>query len=239
MIPPEASPSSSISLPQVSNPSRAASFCWTALPHVLVGRIMLDVSSYPATVAELVDAQDLGSCGATRGGSSPSGRIRTCRIRTRRCRKNALALQRRTRHLEGDPMDQTFQELRLAWARLRLEVDCGLRRGTWYRVTRFTPTDIFLDVQHCPVPVPRHLLDVLVGRPHRRSVVPRPRDAAKLPPELGAPYAVCPACRARSPLRGSPATLACPRCRGVFVVAWDERYLTEQFAAGEVTARGS
>jgi len=36
----------------------------------------------------------------------------------------------------------------LAWARLRLEVDCGLRRGTWYRVTRFTPTDIFLDVQH-------------------------------------------------------------------------------------------
>src|SRR5437660_11164199 len=28
-----------------------------------------------ATVAELVDAQDLGSCGATRGGSSPSGRI--------------------------------------------------------------------------------------------------------------------------------------------------------------------
>ncbi|PYO59742.1 MAG: hypothetical protein DMD70_11205 [Gemmatimonadetes bacterium] len=136
-------------------------------------------------------------------------------------------------------MDQTFQELRLAWARLRLEVDCGLRRGTWYRVTRFTPTDIFLDVQHCPVPVPRHLLDVLVGRPHRWSVVPRPRDAAKLPPELGAPYAVCPACRARSPLRGSPATLACPRCRGVFVVAWDERYLTEQFAAGEVTARGS
>src|SRR5437016_14519421 len=28
-----------------------------------------------ATVAELGDAQDLGSCGATRGGSSPSGRI--------------------------------------------------------------------------------------------------------------------------------------------------------------------
>jgi hypothetical protein len=28
-----------------------------------------------ATVAELVDAQDLGSCGATRGGSSPSGRM--------------------------------------------------------------------------------------------------------------------------------------------------------------------
>src|SRR6266704_6921574 len=31
-----------------------------------------------ATVAELGDAQDLGSCGATRGGSSPSGRIAAC-----------------------------------------------------------------------------------------------------------------------------------------------------------------
>src|SRR5881398_588550 len=97
---------------------------------------MLDVSSYPATVAELVDAQDLGSCGATRGGSSPSGRIRTCRIGTRRCRKNALALQRRTRHLEGDPMDQTFQELRLAWARLRLEADCAEARGIASRDSR-------------------------------------------------------------------------------------------------------
>src|SRR2546430_11523774 len=36
---------------------------------------MLGVFGIAATVAELVDAQDLGSCGATRGGSSPSGRI--------------------------------------------------------------------------------------------------------------------------------------------------------------------
>src|SRR3989442_8702040 len=134
-------------------------------------------------------------------------------------------------------MDQAVQELRLVWARLRVEVDCGLRRGTWYRVTRFAPSEVFLDVQNCPVGVPRRLLDVVVGRPTRWSVVPRPRDAAKLPPELGAPYAVCPACRARSPLRGSPATLACPRCRGVFVVAWDERSLTVPISAGEVTAR--
>src|SRR5947207_12328522 len=53
----------------------------------------------PATVAELVDAQDLGSCGATRGGSSPSGRIAdrplyfgplVCPISAPRCRKNTL-----------------------------------------------------------------------------------------------------------------------------------------------------
>src|SRR3989442_10388330 len=123
-------------------------------------------------------------------------------------------------------MDQTAQELRLAWARLRVDVDCGLRRGTWYRVTRFTPADIFLDVQHCSVAIPRRLLELLVGRPHRWSVVPRPRDAAKLPPELGAPYAVCPGCRARAPLKGRPTTLGCPRCRGAFGVAGDERNLT-------------
>jgi len=122
-------------------------------------------------------------------------------------------------------MDEAVQELRLAWARLRLDVDCGLRRGTWYRVTRFTPSDIFLDVQHSPVAVPRRLLDLIIGRPTRWSVVPRPPDAAKLPPELGAPYAVCPGCRGRAPLQGSPAKLTCPRCRGVFAVAWDERYL--------------
>ena len=125
-------------------------------------------------------------------------------------------------------MDEAVQEPRLAWARLRVQVDCGLRRGTWYRVTRFTASEIFLDVQHCPIAVPRRFLDLSFGRPQRWSVVPRPRDPAKLPPELGAPYAVCPGCRARAPLPGSPARLACPRCRGVFAVAWDERYLTEE-----------
>ena len=123
-------------------------------------------------------------------------------------------------------MDQAVQELRLAWARLRVEVDCGLRRGTWYRVTRFAPSEICLDVQQCSVAVPRRLLNLVVSRPTRWSVVPRQRDAAKLPPELGAPYAACSGCRARAPLQGRPTKLSCPRCQGVFAVAWDERYLT-------------
>ena len=76
-------------------------------------------------------------------------------------------------------MDEAVQELRLAWARLREDVDCGLRRGTWYRVTRFTPSDIFLDLQNCPVAVPRRLLDLVVGLPTTWSVVPRPRDVTK------------------------------------------------------------
>ncbi|HZI22282.1 MAG TPA: hypothetical protein VFD76_07180 [Gemmatimonadales bacterium] len=126
-------------------------------------------------------------------------------------------------------MDHTVpvQELQLAWARLRVEVDCGLRRGAWYRVTRFTPSELFLDVQRYPMPVPRRFLEVMMGRPLRWSVVSRPPDPSKLPADLGAPYAVCPVCRARAPLRGRPAKMACPRCQGMFAVAWDERYLTK------------
>jgi len=125
-------------------------------------------------------------------------------------------------------MDQSVRDLQLAWARLRVDVDCGLRRGTWYRVTRFTPSEVLLDVRHCPMAIPRRWLDVVFGQPHQWSVVPRAPDPAKLPPELGAPYGVCPACRARAPLQGQPATLGCPRCQRVFAVAWDERYLTEE-----------
>lgn len=132
-------------------------------------------------------------------------------------------------------MDQSVpvQELQLAWARLRVEADVGLRRGAWYRVTRFTPSEVFLDVQRFPIGVPRRYLEVVLGRPLRWSVVPRPRDASKLPPGLGVPYAVCPVCRTRAPLEGRPGKMTCPKCQGVFAVAWDERYL----AKGETTER--
>jgi len=125
------------------------------------------------------------------------------------------------------------QELQLAWARLRVEADVGLRRGAWYRVTRFTPSEVFLDIQRSPIGVPRRLVEVVLGRPLRWSVVPRPRDASKLPPQLGAPYAVCPVCRTRAPLEGRPGKMACPRCQGVFAVAWEERYLTQGETNGE------
>src|SRR5437868_15097711 len=103
-------------------------------------------------------------------------------------------------------MDQSVpvQELQLAWARLRVEADVGLRRGAWYRVTRFTPSEVFLDVPRFPIAVPRRLLEAALGRPLRWSVVPRPRDATKLPPDLGAPYAVWPVCRTCTSLPPPP-----------------------------------
>src|SRR6266705_1314025 len=61
-----------------SSPPKATSVVTTLpFPSSAPGRTARGVSSsaaHDATVAELVDAQDLGSCGATRGGSSPSGR---------------------------------------------------------------------------------------------------------------------------------------------------------------------
>src|SRR5437588_12093059 len=112
-------------------------------------------------------------------------------------------------------MDQSvpLQELQLAWARLRVEADVGLRRGAWYRVTRFTPSEVFLDVQRVPIGVPRRLLEVVLGRPLRCSVVPRPRDVSTLPAQLDSPYAVCPVCRTRAAPAGRAGQTASATCQ--------------------------
>src|SRR5437763_14385842 len=139
-------------------------------------------------------------------------------------------------------MDQSvpLQELQLAWARRRVEADVGLRRVAWYRVTRFTPSEVFLDVQRFPIGVPRRLLEVVLGRPRGWSVVPRPRDVSKRPPQLGAPYAVCPVCRTRAALEGRPGKMACPKCEGVFDVAWEERQrMKGEGEAGEEVLGGA
>lgn len=118
-----------------------------------------------------------------------------------------------------------MQELPVAWARLRVDVNCGLRRGGWYRVVQVTGVEAVLEVTPEPVPVPRRLLETVFRRPFRWSIVPRPRDARNVPKGWGDRYAVCPVCSARAPIKGHPADLECPRCHGVFGIAWDERYL--------------
>ncbi|HYT04930.1 MAG TPA: hypothetical protein VEM13_08650 [Gemmatimonadales bacterium] len=116
----------------------------------------------------------------------------------------------------------------LHWARLKAEAPYPLRRGAWYRVTTRTASDFVLDVNRKPVHVPQSLLELVAGRPPRRwSVVRRPAKAVRLPDSWGDHYAVCPSCRHRAPLHGSPHTLRCPRCNGLFFVAWDELYLAE------------
>lgn len=112
-----------------------------------------------------------------------------------------------------------------AWARLRIDLNCGLRRGAWYRVIRLSKDDAFLDVHHEPTRVPRNYVQTMFARPLRWSVVPRPTDAENLPSDWGARYAVCPVCSARARFEGHPDDITCPGCSRAFPVAWNERYL--------------
>jgi hypothetical protein len=114
------------------------------------------------------------------------------------------------------------------WARLRLDVNCALRRGAWYRVLRLTRHQATLDVIRDRVPVARKLLQTAFEPPATWTIVPLPRDAARVPVEWGNRYAVCPACHARAPIGDFALDMRCPQCRSVFPIAWDEHYLKQR-----------
>ncbi len=109
----------------------------------------------------------------------------------------------------------------LEWARLKVEGPYPLRRGAWYRVTEFFPDEVVLDVNRKPVTLPLSLLDVRGRLPHHWTIVPRPTNAVRVPESWGERYGVCPRCRSRAPLRGSPQAMPCPRCHEVFAVGWE------------------
>ena len=108
------------------------------------------------------------------------------------------------------------------WARLGSELECPLRRGAWYRVTKLGPLRAVLDVVGERVDVPRPFLEIMSTPPRRWSVVPRPKNPARFPGV--SEYAVCPNCRARAPLNERPAAMRCKRCNEMFDVAWGEPY---------------
>jgi hypothetical protein len=112
-----------------------------------------------------------------------------------------------------------------AWARLRVDANCALRRGAWYRVVHLSRDRAVLDDTREQVRVARRLVETVFQAPTRWTVVPLPRDAVNVPAEWGNRYAVCPACYARAPIVDFALELRCPKCRGVFGIAWDERYL--------------
>jgi hypothetical protein len=122
-------------------------------------------------------------------------------------------------------MGQSLHQPHSRWARLRVDVNCGLRRGAWYPVVRFGKSRAILDVTDDRVPVARDRLQITFTQPLQWSIVPLPADAVNVPSEWGGRYIVCPACQARAPLSGHPMDLPCPHCGGVFRIAWDEHYL--------------
>lgn len=111
------------------------------------------------------------------------------------------------------------------WGRLQVDVDCGLRRGAWYRVVSLTPEEAVLDVNRQRLCVPRASLTIVSAPRQSWTVVRRPRDAKGLAAEWGDKYGVCPGCRNRAPLKGSAQSMRCPRCSALFRIAWDAWYL--------------
>lgn len=108
------------------------------------------------------------------------------------------------------------------WARVQVDVNCRLRRGAWYRVADLTPNEANLAVNHVQVRVPRASVKITATLPQHWSVVPRPRDAKGIAALWGDRYAVCPGCRNRAQLKGTPHDMRCPRCSKTFRVAWGE-----------------
>ena len=125
-------------------------------------------------------------------------------------------------------MGHAFDRPHTRWARLRVDVNCGLRRGAWYPIVRFGKDRAVLEVTDDQVPVLRRLLQTSLSRPSMWSIVPLPDDAVNVPTAWGNRYIVCPNCQARAPLSGHPLDLPCPQCRGVFGIAWDEHYLRKR-----------
>ncbi len=156
-------------------------------------------------------------------GPSAGSRCRGCSRRSRSGRATVSGrcsiAGRAVRQLNpGPPM------MDLRWARLNTEGPYPLRRGAWYRISRLSPDEVVLDVSRRTVTVPRSMIDLVETLPRRWTIVPRPTNAVQLPASWGEWYVVCPSCRHRAPLHGARRPMRCPRCRGVFAVARDERY---------------
>jgi len=122
-------------------------------------------------------------------------------------------------------MTKSAQMSELQWARLAEDASYGVRRGAWYRVAELTSSDAVVDVNRKQVALPRGSVKLRTAPPKAWSIVPRPRDARRLPETWADKYAVCPSCRNRAALAGNPQVLRCARCNGIFRVAWEEWFL--------------
>jgi hypothetical protein len=108
------------------------------------------------------------------------------------------------------------------WARLQTDLNLQIRRGAWYRIRQLGSLEAVIEVRGQQLLVPAPFIEIIERPPRRWTVVPRPRDAVRLPPEWGNRYAVCPSCRERQQIVGRPRRMTCQRCRIEFHVGWNE-----------------
>jgi len=111
------------------------------------------------------------------------------------------------------------------WARVKGAATAGLRRGAWYRVLGLTSREAMVAVEAQQVRLPRGSLEFASVRPHTWTLVPTPATARGMAVRAGELYGVCPGCRARTPLPGSPQSLRCPRCKDTYKVGWEEWFI--------------
>ncbi len=111
------------------------------------------------------------------------------------------------------------------WARLCEDIDCGLRRGAWYRTVSVSPLEALLLVHGKERSFSRDTLEIIDSPPYRWTVVRGASNAGLIPMRWGRGYVVCPGCRMRQLPMGRPRVLRCERCNGLFEIAWDEPYL--------------
>jgi len=111
------------------------------------------------------------------------------------------------------------------WARLREDVDCGLRRGAWYRAVSIGQSEVVLDINGQHRVFPLRYVEVSATRPARWTVVSHAGNANVIPSFWAKGYAVCPQCRYRQLPLGRVPSMRCDECDGLFEVAWDQPYL--------------
>jgi hypothetical protein len=112
------------------------------------------------------------------------------------------------------------------WARVKgAATGGGLRRGAWYRVVQLSSREAVVAVETQEVRLPRGALEFASVRPHIWTLVPTPATARGMAVRAGELYAVCPGCRSRAPLAGSPQSLRCPRCKDTYKVGWEEWFI--------------
>src|SRR5438046_9163351 len=108
------------------------------------------------------------------------------------------------------------------WARLAEDANYGVRRGAWYRVAELTPSDAVVDVNRKQVALPRGSVKLRTAPPKAWSIVPRPRDARRLPETWAAKNPGGPSARTRARSPETPKGLRCGGAKGVSAAPGDD-----------------